>query len=1123
MKRALNIFLIFISLFIIISKIKAAEDLTQYFTVQDFCACTTETCGDVNAGDFCTNKISADNPLKGGAAFLLKIKWSINTGTYDIQEGDYIEIPFMNYTHSSSQLAYGGGEIALSNIYTADNEKIGQWQISHQNGNYLTRKMKIIFSDYAVGKNYLSGILATIKNYSSMYVYSNKTSSIRVGDLEKTITLYTYNLSEIAQGTFTTPSSTASSNNAIVFSSYTPNKIIKQIYSKYSDSSIDIDQISKLIFTQEVPTLPVGVRLDESNITIHANVYIPTNLSNPKAATGPIAFGFISKFVRINNPESTYTSLSDFKDNIPNHSYGVYTDSVTSKKTLVVNLGQLPSTFNYSDNLSGVSNIESVMPVGDALARVYPFTYDSTVTINNQNLVVKDIINDIYDVVNQKVSSWSIQTKYIIDNPSPVDNSVNVESNWYYNDTQETVTASYMLRSPSSTSVVKNAIKFYLVDEYSKEPVKDVIFELYKNDGGSWNKVGTTYTTDNNGLIQINGLDSGTYKWVKVGYDQSSETEYNRKFVSDSVKIYSDTSLETLMNGNEFSFDYNIGDILYGTISRKTYKVRLQPGTKGTFEPIEYDVIYGTYIDLERPSDENEWIFDYWKDEEGNPYNTSAGVTKDKTYTAQWYKNITITTKHFNKDTNEKILGVDDIEVTDRNGTAYTTTYENDNPILANYDYVDYSISPTGATPSGVRGEENVTVIYNYRIKKATINVKHVYCRDSNCTDKETILEDSIINQPYLTQYTIPLLSGSTYAEYEPLDVSERTGMVTLSTVTDGVINVELKYRKKDSNASVILEGTSETEKVTEYGQGVNYQIINTTTYTSYRGESVVTMKDTLPYKIDLSKSDLNGGTYNEADNTITWIVTKNIDSFVSNNEIISDIITKNITLYYIGNYAIEDSIDTIITSTLEIEGKPAILTMTSINVPLDIKGKIIVRYIGEKGEELFNTIENIEKVGIKYTPIEKTKEGYKIISKPQSEYEYAVEDQELEYRYSRIKINIKVTSNTGGVVEGAEEVYYGEDSTEGKIKITADEGYIISSISINGEELEIPKDRKTLTLSKFINVKEEKDIKVVFNKVEVVNVKPTGVTLLSTIIVSLLVISIGLAFMIKFRQVNNM
>ena len=78
-----------------------------------------------------------------------------------------------------------------------------------------------------------------------------------------------------------------------------------------------------------------------------------------------------------------------------------------------------------------------------------------------------------------------------------------------------------------------------------------------------------------------------------------------------------------------------------------------------------------------------------------------------------------------------------------------------------------------------------------------------------------------------------------------------------------------------------------------------------------------------------------------------------------------------------------------------------------------------------------------------------------------------------------------------GGTISGNglgyyEEVKYKEDSTK-DIIITPDEGYKVASITVNGQDFgfTLNEDGKTVTLSKFLEVLENKEVEVAFEKVE--------------------------------------
>ena len=133
----------------------------------------------------------------------------------------------------------------------------------------------------------------------------------------------------------------------------------------------------------------------------------------------------------------------------------------------------------------------------------------------------------------------------------------------------------------------------------------------------------------------------------------------------------------------------------------------------------------------------------------------------------------------------------------------------------------------------------------------------------------------------------------------------------------------------------------------------------------------------------------------------------------------------------------------------------------------------------------------------------------------------YLEDNKEYIYKYKKIIFNIStLVLGNGGSITGDEPVKYGEDSTEGKIKIKADDNYFIGKVFINGEPMKIKNNLKTLTLDNFKEVKENKEVAVIFNK-ELENPR-TGNNYIYYIISGLLVISIAISvYIIKKNKLQ--
>ena len=195
---------------------------------------------------------------------------------------------------------------------------------------------------------------------------------------------------------------------------------------------------------------------------------------------------------------------------------------------------------------------------------------------------------------------------------------------------------------------------------------------------------------------------------------------------------------------------------------------------------------------------------------------------------------------------------------------------------------------------------------------------------------------------------------------------------------------------------------------------------------------------------------------------------------------------------------------------------------------PIKPIGQITVRYVDEEGKEIEEAITSQKEVGNTYTSSAKEIEGYILKQKPTTEsYTYQEGEQIVTYIYSRIKLKVETkVKGIGGTIEGAEEVLYGNDSTKDKIKITADKGYLIDKVTINGKEIGIPSNSETLSISNFIKMKENKIVEVSFKEkpkeAQVVNVPKTDKSSIIAVTIGLILLIIASTiYYIKFKKTN--
>ena len=180
----------------------------------------------------------------------------------------------------------------------------------------------------------------------------------------------------------------------------------------------------------------------------------------------------------------------------------------------------------------------------------------------------------------------------------------------------------------------------------------------------------------------------------------------------------------------------------------------------------------------------------------------------------------------------------------------------------------------------------------------------------------------------------------------------------------------------------------------------------------------VVTITDTLPGSINTERSNLNGGSYDSSNNTITWVIEETVNEFtclyeVNNKEI-------NITysvLYndYISNNG-EVITNNVIGNTSVVRGNDIVIATDGVSdssdVKVNIKGSVIATYKDTEGNTLASNYTNNGLAGSEYTTPQKEIFGYtfKEVNGDDKEGIY-VENKELV-------VNYVYTKNDGNIEE---------------------------------------------------------------------------------------------------------
>ena len=228
--------------------------------------------------------------------------------------------------------------------------------------------------------------------------------------------------------------------------------------------------------------------------------------------------------------------------------------------------------------------------------------------------------------------------------------------------------------------------------------------------------------------------------------------------------------------------------------------------------------------------------------------------------------------------------------------------------------------------------------------------VKYVtYENDKEITLLPTINENNKVGTPYNTE------KENIYG-YEFVEVKGNPN----GKITEGTTTVIYVYKLSNGNyTEEEIEKTS-SETIDSIDSQFNYTIKYNVTINDYIGEATTTITDNLPYEIDETNSNLNGGIYDKENKTITWIIKSNI---TENNRTVT--FNKEISVVYLN---INDA-----TVTNEVTGQ-TVFGNTTTNGNEDETttivdtGKVIAHYIEkETNKELQPSIEQNGLVGTSY------------------------------------------------------------------------------------------------------------------------------------------------------------
>lgn len=453
-------------------------------------------------------------------------------------------------------------------------------------------------------------------------------------------------------------------------------------------------------------------------------------------------------------------------------------------------------------------------------------------------------------------------------------------------------------------------------------------------------------------------------------------------------------------------------------------------------------------------------------------------------------------------DSNNKEITYTDIGA-DGNDVQKSYNYEITGKIDETYttdkkDIPDYIYRRNSGNISGTFTETPISVVYYYEYNKQDITVTKVWNDNNNETKKRPssiileLYENGSLKYSYKVIDTSKNTQSYTFKDLPKYDITGKLISYTIDekevnegdlkfynksidsdtntitdtfTVPDEKVDVSLNLVWDDNNNEANKRPSSIMLELYENGKSKSYYILGDT--------SSNTFKYTFEY---LPKYDRLG-------NEISYTVD---EKEVNENDL----------SFYTKNY---DSKTNTITNKFTVPDEKTSVTVTvnwndssNINKARPQSMKVYLKNGDTSVQEytLVDTTENTQ--SHEFTDLPKydnlgNEITYIVDVDDVVGYDKKVSGTTIENTIKSYDITTKV-EGIGGKISGQDETpyevvtYYGTNKKD--IKITPDYGYKISNIKVNGDKIDFtPNQDGTYTLDKFVNVKENKDIVVIFEK----------------------------------------
>ena len=374
------------------------------------------------------------------------------------------------------------------------------------------------------------------------------------------------------------------------------------------------------------------------------------------------------------------------------------------------------------------------------------------------------------------------------------------------------------------------------------------------------------------------------------------------------------------------------------------------------------------------------------------------------TYYYGFYRTITLvyTGQNMAEDLSNTVVGTVNVyypeEHSSKPGEVQETETAEDTAVVKQDYKVDLKVEKVWDDNDNQKGHRPDGIIVT--IAGGDLDNKQVELNDSNNWNYEEKGLDKYDENGNLINYSVA------ESEKNPGDLQYYTARLTELNTNDPAKETyrftnTYKLTQADLDASITKTGT---EEITVSTEPVSYEINFTSTVKEYIGDGKVIITDTLPYRIDETNSNLDGGTYDDEAKTITWKEDlTDIDTFVNGDYSIN--ITKNISVVFVDLDASGESFtNTVLGKVRLYETEQEDQATDSSDTLININGDVIVKYVDiDTNEEISDRVTLNGKVGDKYTTSRKQIDTYDYVNcTPNTEGLIIEETQEVIYYYQR-------------------------------------------------------------------------------------------------------------------------